>query len=294
MTTNNKPLLFTKKDYLSNSPIFTNVVDCPTPYNSSCTLSDLHLHDFIEFSVVVSGSGIHRIWNKTYECKKGDVFILNTGVPHSYFGNAGGDFPTVLNVLFDEKLLAHNKNKSFCFGIFEKDPMIAYIRLSLDQLKKVCSICDTIKEELINKDVFWQENSVAYLKNLLITLSRLTSKEKELQPHTQKQSALVSRAVRLTLENYYKQDFTLDCLAKTLFVSKSHLSKLLYKECGEHFADYVKNLRIKRSATLLSNTNLSNSQIIEDCGFKDIPTFYKNFKKVYGVTPKQYRGLHND
>ena len=172
--------------------------------------------------------------------------------------------------------------------------MIAYIRLSLDQLKKVCSICDTIKEELINKDVFWQENSVAYLKNLLITLSRLTSKEKELQPHTQKQSALVSRAVRLTLENYYKQDFTLDCLAKTLFVSKSHLSKLLYKECGEHFADYVKNLRIKRSATLLSNTNLSNSQIIEDCGFKDIPTFYKNFKKVYGVTPKQYRGLHND
>ncbi len=293
MTATYKPLLFTKKDYLSQSPIFTNVVDCPTPYNPSCTLSDLHLHDFIELSIVVSGVGIHKIWNKTYECKKGDVFILNTGVPHCYFGKTEKEFPTVLNVLFDENILSNDNEKAFCYGIFQKSSMTARKKLSLDQLKTVCNVCNSIKEEIETKDVFWQENSISYLKNLLIFLSRSIN-GKEVPVGAKKQSSLISRAVKLTLENYYKQDFTLDSLAKALFVSKSHLSKLLYKECGEHFADYVKNLRIKRSASLIQNTRLSNSQIIENCGFKDIPTFYKNFKKVYGVTPKQYRGLKND
>lgn len=290
MAITDKPLLFSKKDYLADSPIFTNKVDCPNLYSPSCALADLHLHDFIELSVVVSGNGLHRIWNKTYECKRGDVFVLNTGVPHCYFGVSEKDYPTVLNVLFDETHLhcSGGSDSDFCYGIFNGNSMVAHQRLSSEELKELTGLCSSIRKEIEGKEAFWQDSASAYLKNLLVYFSRLINGERQ-GSSGEKESTLVSTALKTTLESYQKPDFTLDSLAKSLFVSKAHLSKLIFKTCGEHFSDYVRNLRIKRSATLLKNTNLANLEIVEQCGFKDLPTFYKNFKAVYGLTPKQYR-----
>lgn len=290
MSFTDTPLLFTKKEFLSESPIFTNVVVCDNIYNPNCTLSELHLHEFVEFSVVISGTGIHRIFDKVQECKKGDLYIFNTGVPHCYFAASSTEKPTVLNVLFDQRLLDGNNEQDSCYGVFGKEELVSHYRFSHEQLKKIIDLCNDIKDELLNKDLNWQEMSVINLKNLLITTRRfIKDKGKSDLRDELNGNALVYQAIKYTLENYYKQDFTLDKLASSLFVSKGHLSRLWFRTSGEHFSSYVRNLKIKHAAMLLETTDLKNDEIVVSSGFKDIPTFYKVFKKVYGLSPKQYK-----
>ncbi len=293
MTDLSKPLLFTKEHFLGERPIFSNVCVCEALYTNKRTLSDLHVHEFIEFSLVVSGTGIHRIWNDVLECKKGDVFILNTGVPHCYFAANSKERPTVLNVLFDTKILgeefSNHDGENFCYGVFKNSPLISNLKFVGEDYKKIHELCTAIAKEIEEKSKFSLELAISKLKELLITFSRANPSSDNQASENIKENSLASKAIRIILDNFYKQDFTLDKLSSMLFVSKAHLSRLLFRAGGEHFADYVKNLRIKRAANLLVNTDLSNGQIVFQCGLKDIPTFYKAFKNAYGLTPKQYR-----
>jgi two-component system response regulator YesN len=58
---------------------------------------------------------------------------------------------------------------------------------------------------------------------------------------------------------------------------------------GITFQNYVINLRLEQGKKLLSETNLSISEISEKIGYFSVSHFTKQFKKEYGVTPNVYR-----
>jgi quercetin dioxygenase-like cupin family protein len=45
----------------------------------------MHNHDFIEFSYVCAGTGYHMVGEHNYQVQKGDFFIINYDVPHSFY-----------------------------------------------------------------------------------------------------------------------------------------------------------------------------------------------------------------
>ena len=52
---------------------------------------------------------------------------------------------------------------------------------------------------------------------------------------------------------------------------------------------FIKSVKLKRAAQLLTQTNLSVSQIIEEIGFADAKSFRKNFKEAFEMLPTEYR-----
>ena len=80
-----QPSKMRKEEWLRDEPIFQNTAQCDKIFHPDFALSHLHFHEFVEISIVVEGSGVHCIWNKVLECRKGDIYILNVGVPHEYF-----------------------------------------------------------------------------------------------------------------------------------------------------------------------------------------------------------------
>ena len=72
-------------------------------------------------------------------------------------------------------------------------------------------------------------------------------------------------------------------------VTVQHLSRVLKASTGQSPTEYINALRLKRAATLLRGTDLTISEIALDCGFQNLPYFYKIFQQKYGATPRGFR-----
>jgi transcriptional regulator GlxA family with amidase domain len=78
-------------------------------------------------------------------------------------------------------------------------------------------------------------------------------------------------------------------LAKSVNLSPNRLCYLFKAETGTPPARYLRTLRMQDATTLLVSTFLSIKEIIARVGFTDESHFVKNFKRIYGVTPTEYR-----
>ncbi len=277
-------------------PIFQNTSVCDCVYSPELSSSHLRVNEFVEISLVTEGNGIHRILNNTSECRAGDLYIISSGVSHGYFAKSTAERPVVLSLCFDEKFWLEGiwsdfDSPHFCYGVFKNKAPVSYAVLNSQALNEVKNIYRLIENEVTHKKLEWEEAVRAYLTLLLITVGRYINMEDTVQPiHIHpKEWVTVSAAMREALERCGDSNMTLESIAASLYVSKSHLSRLFQKAVGESFLDYVRSIRISRACSLLRNTSLTNQEIVNKCGMKDVPTFYRTFKASMGMTPYQYR-----
>ena len=87
----------------------------------------------------------------------------------------------------------------------------------------------------------------------------------------------------------YDQAISIKDLSEKLFLSIGYLSRFFKKNYGMNFASYLTNVRLVHAADELLYTNISVTRVAYDCGFTSAAIFNKAFKKVYDVTPTEFR-----
>lgn len=98
----------------------------------------------------------------------------------------------------------------------------------------------------------------------------------------------VARAVKFINLNYQK-DISVKSVADSLFISESYLSRLFKTEVGQTFGDYLTYYRIKKACELLKKPDVKIYEVANLIGYKDQRYFSNIFKKLVGVTPKEFR-----
>ncbi len=91
---------------------------------------------------------------------------------------------------------------------------------------------------------------------------------------------------------FYTQKITMERLSERFFCSPSYIARNFKKETGKSLPEYISGLRIKNAMQLLQSTNSDVAQIGATVGYDDPSYFTKCFIKVAGVTPKQWRQMH--
>ncbi|HOJ09940.1 MAG TPA: response regulator [Clostridiales bacterium] len=95
------------------------------------------------------------------------------------------------------------------------------------------------------------------------------------------------------IKNYVKSNFYKDVsLAKVsneLSMNYYYISDLFKKETGMSFSDYVIDIRLEKAKKLLLETGIKIYEIAEKSGFYDSKHFCRTFKKLYNLTPSEYR-----
>ncbi len=263
-------------------------------YNSEEPLSGLVIGENVEISLVTGGSGIIKILNEAYECTSGDLYIIGSGIPHGYFAKNETEKPEVMHLSFvPSDIFTGNEALSdsgdYCCGVFRDAVNISYAMMNSEAMEEINRMCEVISKELSEKRLKWKEAVRSNITLLLITLSRYIDMADTAKVNHPKEWTLVSAAMREIVERCNEHDMTLESIASSLFISKSHLSRIFKTVTGESFVDYVRNLRINMALELLRTTNLTNEEIVRRCGLKDVPSFYKLFKMAVGQTPYQYR-----
>ncbi|HEU0253836.1 MAG TPA: AraC family transcriptional regulator, partial [Pyrinomonadaceae bacterium] len=98
----------------------------------------------------------------------------------------------------------------------------------------------------------------------------------------------VKRVIEL-MQGDPSRTFTLRKMAESVNLSPPYFCYLFKTITGVPPAKYLKSLRMQEAATLLTTTFLSVKEIVRCVGLTDESHFVRDFKRLYGVTPSEYR-----
>ena len=85
------------------------------------------------------------------------------------------------------------------------------------------------------------------------------------------------------------RNFSLGKMAQSVNLSATYFCYLFKSITGVPPAKYLKSLRMQHSTVLLTTTFLSVKQIVRHVGLADESHFVRDFKRIYGMTPSEYR-----
>ena len=92
----------------------------------------------------------------------------------------------------------------------------------------------------------------------------------------------------------YAENLSLSMLEEHLHLNKYYISHLFSGKLGIRFNDYINSLRISEACKLLSNSDISVTEISERVGFNTLRTFNRAFIKQIGVSPSEYAYNYKD
>lgn len=113
--------------------------------------------------------------------------------------------------------------------------------------------------------------------------------EENMDGEAGKQENPLVKAAKEYMEEHYAEDIFLADVAEKLGISQGYLSTMLKSSLGLGFVEYLHRIRIDHACCYLEQNYLKNYEIAYKVGFQDEKYFSKIFKKVKGVSPKEYR-----
>lgn len=143
----------------------------------------------------------------------------------------------------------------------------------------------------INKDtltaILFADNLPDLQKNLEDYVSALANSIN--MQTTTKVGNLIEQVKDYLEKNIAEPDLGLASTAAAFYVSPGHLGRLMKKETGQTFIEYLTNIRVKKAEMLLKTTELKGYQVGEMVGITDPHYFSILFKKNLGKSMNEYR-----
>lgn len=260
----------------------------------------LHNHSFVEIAYVYGGSCRHYIEyqeQQSFEMREGDLCILAPETMHVI--TALNDDAVILNILMSKEQLDHwflrmVKEKQLLAEFFENvlygKSVSPYILFPTGNDRWIHQIFCEMYRETREQKYAYRESLELYVRQLFIHVLRnyeMLARVSEPLNHKPEENA--AAILGYISANYSKA--TLKSLAEFFNYSESYMSRFLKKYTGQTFGALVNSLQMKRAAELLGEEaqNYTLTEIAQEVGCFDYSHFSRKFKKVYGVSPDQYR-----
>ena len=103
---------------------------------------------------------------------------------------------------------------------------------------------------------------------------------------------LLERVMKVINKNLNNSDLSVDAIADEVGISRVHLHRKMKELTGQTPHDFIRNLRLKQAANLLSSHNMNITEVMYACGFNNAASFSTIFKKFYGMSPRDYMNEH--
>ncbi|MFN8257248.1 MAG: two-component regulator propeller domain-containing protein [Bacteroidales bacterium] len=99
----------------------------------------------------------------------------------------------------------------------------------------------------------------------------------------------INKAVAIIKREISNSEFNVENLGQEIGMSRGHLHRKLKALIGQNPSDFIKTIRLKQAAHLLSNENIPVSEICYLVGFSSPSYFASCFHKQFGITPTEYK-----
>lgn len=141
------------------------------------------------------------------------------------------------------------------------------------------------------KREFYLEEVKGLTRALLMQIARWNERDEEQEKNSivdDASIALILPALDYIGENY-KEILRIEELAEVCHISETHLRRIFQESMRMTPVEYINWVRIRAACKELRKTNISVNEIAMRSGFTTISTFNRNFRRILGVSPQQWR-----
>ena len=252
-----------------------------------------HFHKEYELILVSKGKGTKFIGDNVSFFEDGDLTLIGSEIPHLYRNNheklPNGEHS-------DTEITYLHFTEDFLGTSFFEIPEMHSVNKLLKKSALGLRIKGTIKEEVSAKLLSMQSQSPQFrlttLLDILISISNSEDIEPILlatyTPNISGETDKINLIFDFILNNYTDEIYVQD-IASQLNMSMAAFSRYFKKYTRKTFSDYVTEIRIGHACRLLMEDNHTISEICYESGFDNLSNFYRHFKKVVGIIPKDYK-----
>lgn len=239
----------------------------------------VHNHNHYEIEVCLNGHGEQWLNGNSYKISAGDSVILATTDIHQIHIEKS---PLVLfSIRMNMPKLPHDIRKVL---MASPTPQIGHF--TLHELNGYIQTYEAL-EAAINSD-----NPLSFLEvqgNMLLLMSELfhSFTAADTQINRFGKHDYIDNAIRYINEHYAEQ-LKLSDIATAINISPNYLSELFFKDTGIHISDYLTQVRVLYSQSMLENTELNITDIASAVGFNSFSSFSRSFKRICGIAPSAY------
>ncbi len=240
-----------------------------------------HWHQQLELIYVLEGYTEITINDRMYVLNQEDVILTNAYDIHELHGSDA----VVLSIRIDLEKLGVPDD--------EREGLTFDLNSSLEKDKTPYQKIKVLISSLINYNLKYQDNSRYANLSILYSLFaefmnkyRVISNSKKVQP--KKYLTRLREIIKYLNENYDK-GITLKDLSSVFNLTVPYISSFFDKYFGNNFQDYYDELRISKSIPTLLENRLTLDDMAIKFGFTDSRSYVRAFKKIYGITPTEYR-----
>ena len=215
---------------------------------------------FTSINYVAMGKGTVTKDNRSFEIKKGDIFIIKKGetaqcspandTSLSYYfisfdGSLASDFEAIFPVFHDEESNLEKIGEIEATSAKSISLLSAYL---FEIYSKYCTLEKNNPDNYVDK-------------------------------------------IKAYIESNYQNDIRIEHILSFLHLSRAYIARIFKKRTGMTITEYLNVYRLNQAEQLLkSGKSITETAYL--CGFGDLSNFSKNFKKHIGISPKKYRAEH--
>jgi AraC-like DNA-binding protein len=255
-----------------------------------------HFHQEYELVLIDKSSGIRFIGDNVSNFKEGDLYLIGSNIPHLFRNNE--DYYQNNSDLEAGSIFIHFTGE-FLGGDFFNLPEMMAVKKLLDQSAFALEIGGKVKENIVSRLYeMCNESAPKRLISLLEILLKL-SENKDLTPllsnrftspaitHS-KDSDRIHKVLEFIMKNFSKTIYVPE-IASMLNMSSASFSRYFKHHTRKTFSEYVSEIRISYACQLLMHSEESAARIGYMSGFENLSNFYRQFREITGLTPKEYR-----
>ena len=271
----------------SDSSFLYKVLDCDHFINP------WHFHKEYELVLIDKSNGTRFIGDNVSHFEDGDLCLIGSNIPHLYRNSE--DFYAKNSKLKARSVFIHF-TRDFLGNHFFDIPEMKQVSKLLERSALALEIQGKTKKYIISKlHAMQDEKPPQRLLSFLEILVRL-SNSNDVKPllasgfsaNISGDSDKINHVFQFIMKNYTEQIYVQE-IASKLNMSVAAFSRYFKHHTRKTFSDYVTEIRIGHACRLLMENNYSISEISYQSGFDNLSNFYRHFRKVVGIIPKEYR-----
>lgn len=252
---------------------------------------NLHSHNYYEFYFFLEGDVSIQIGNEKYPVQYGDIMLVPPHLPHR---------PIIHSMKTPYRRFVFWISQEYCNHLLHISSDYAFLMQHVqvnnnyifhnDQItfnavqSKILRLIEEMQSDRFGRDA----QITLCVNDLILHLNRLIHERNN--PKSRSEESSLYQQLTEYIEDHLEENLSLDKLAEEFFVSKYYIAHVFKDNLGMSIHQYItkKRLALCKEAIL---GNISIKETYQTFGFGDYSSFYRAFKKEYGISPKDFKDM---
>ena len=255
--------------------------------------STWHYHNNFEVSFITEGSGKRIVADSIEEFQPGDLVFIGRNLPHVWIADKETRNPSArtLEMVFlqftsevlSQQLLALPEFKYVANALSLSERGIQIVGQTLNEVSEIMLQLPFLKsfDRMLHffklMDIIGRSDTNIQLASKEYLKMRFTTGNKRIA------------IIHEYLMNNYREEIDLKRLAALVNLAEGSLCRFFKMNMGMTVFEYLNQIKIEFACKLLMDNDLSVMEVCLDSGFNNLSHFNKQFRKITGLPPSEYR-----